>query len=113
MMWRDILNNLQCLHRLGILTPMHKELIRRIACMTNGRIKSQKCISIQKKLLEVSFKTEVCSCSSEACVRLSQTAQSEDRHLRVRQIAFMIHEYFQVTGAHEAVLDYSDPFRIT
>ena len=25
----------------------------------------------------------------------------------------MIYEYFRVTGGHEAVLDYSDPFRIT
>ena len=32
---------------------------------------------------------------------------------RGRQIAFMICEYFRVTGAHEAVLDYSDLFCIT
>ena len=37
----------------------------------------------------------------------------EDGFLRRRQIAFMIYEYFRVTGAHEAVLDYSDVFRIT
>ena len=37
----------------------------------------------------------------------------EDRFLRGRQIAFMIYEYFRVTGAQEAVLDYSDLFRIT
>ena len=36
----------------------------------------------------------------------------EDRLLCGRQIAFMIYEYFRVTGAHEAVLDYSDLFRI-
>ena len=39
-------------------------------------------------------------------------AQMEDRLLCGRQIAFMIYEYFRVTGAHEAVLDYSDLFRI-
>ena len=32
---------------------------------------------------------------------------------RGRQIAFMIYEYFWVTGAHEAVRGYSDLFRIT
>ena len=35
-----------------------------------------------------------------------QKAQKEDRFLRGRQIAFLICEYFQVTGAHDAVLDY-------
>ena len=34
------------------------------------------------------------------------------RFLRARLIAFMIYEYFRVTGVHEAVLDYSDLFRI-
>ena len=42
-----------------------------------------------------------------------QMAQLEDRLLRGRQTALMIYEYFRVTGAHEAVLDYSDLFRIT
>ena len=37
-------------------------------------------------------------------------AQMEDRFLSGRQIAFMIYEYFQVTGAHEAVVDDSDLF---
>ena len=36
----------------------------------------------------------------------------EDRFLRGRQIAFMIYEYFWVTGAHEAVLDFSDLFHV-
>ena len=42
-----------------------------------------------------------------------QKAQMQDRFLRGRQIAYMIYEYFRETGAHEAVLDYSDLFRIT
>ena len=42
-----------------------------------------------------------------------QKAQMEDQFLSERQMAFMIYEYFRVTGAHEAVLDYSDLFRIT
>ena len=41
-----------------------------------------------------------------------QKAQKEDRFLRGRQIAYMIYEYFQVTGAHDAVLDYADLFSI-
>ena len=32
----------------------------------------------------------------------------EDRFLRGRQIAFMIYDYFRVTGAHDTVLDYAD-----
>ena len=34
-----------------------------------------------------------------------QKARMEDRFLSGRQIAFMIYEYFRVTGAHGAVLD--------
>ena len=32
-------------------------------------------------------------------------AQKEDRFLRGRQIAFMIYDYFRVTGAHDTALD--------
>ena len=39
-----------------------------------------------------------------------QKALKEDRFLRGRQIAFMIYDYFRVTGAH---LDYTDLFSIT
>ena len=39
-----------------------------------------------------------------------QKAQKGDRFLRGRQIAFMIYYYFRVTGAHDTVLDYADPF---
>ena len=42
-----------------------------------------------------------------------QKAPKEDRFLRRRQIAFMIYEYFRVTGAHDAVLDCADLFSIT
>ena len=42
-----------------------------------------------------------------------QKAQKEDRFLRGRQIAYMIHDYFQSTGAHDTVLDYADLFSIT
>ena len=37
----------------------------------------------------------------------------EDPFLRGRQIAFMIYDYFRVTGAHDTVLDCADLFSIT
>ena len=37
-----------------------------------------------------------------------QKAQKEDRFLRGRQIAFMIYDYFRVTGAHDTVSDCAD-----
>ena len=42
-----------------------------------------------------------------------QKAQKEDRFLRGRQIACMIYDYFQITGAHHTVLNYADLFSIT
>ena len=42
-----------------------------------------------------------------------QKAQKEDRFLRGRQMAYMIYDYFWVTGAHETVLDYADLFSVT
>ena len=37
-----------------------------------------------------------------------QKAQTQDRCLRGRQILYIIYEHFQVTGAHDAVLDLTD-----
>ena len=42
-----------------------------------------------------------------------QKAQKEDRFLSGRQIAYMIYDYFRVTGAHDTVLDYAYSFSIT
>ena len=42
-----------------------------------------------------------------------QKAQKEDQFLRRRQIAFVIYDYFRVTGAHDAVLDYAVLFSVT
>ena len=39
-----------------------------------------------------------------------QRAQKYDRFLRGRQIAFMIHEHFRATGAHDAVQGLSELF---
>ena len=42
-----------------------------------------------------------------------QKAQKEDRFLRERQIAYMIYDYFRVTGAHDTALGYADLFSIS
>ena len=39
-----------------------------------------------------------------------QNAQKEDRFLRGRQIAYLIYEYFRVTGANDSVENYADLF---
>ena len=41
-----------------------------------------------------------------------QKAQKEDGFFRRRKIAFMIYDYFRVTGAHDTVLDCVDLFSI-
>ena len=41
-----------------------------------------------------------------------QKAQEKDRFQRGKQTAFMIYDYFRVTGAHDPVLDYAD-FSVT
>ena len=40
-------------------------------------------------------------------------AQKEDRFLRGRQIAFMIYDYFRVTGGHHTVLDCAELFSVS
>ena len=42
-----------------------------------------------------------------------QKAQKEDRFLRGRQIAFIVYDYFRLTGAHDTVLDCADFFSVT
>ena len=42
-----------------------------------------------------------------------QKAQKEDWFQRGRQIAYLISEYFQVTGTIDTVLDYADLFSVT
>ena len=43
----------------------------------------------------------------------AKIASEEDQFRRGRQIAFMIYDYFRVTGAHDTVLDYADLFSVT
>ena len=42
-----------------------------------------------------------------------QKAQKQDRFLRGRQIAYLIYNYFRVTGAHDSVENYADLFTIS
>ena len=42
-----------------------------------------------------------------------QKAQKQDRFLRGRQIAYLIYEYFRVTGAHDSVENYADLFTVS
>ena len=41
-----------------------------------------------------------------------QKAHKEDRFLRGRQIAYLIYEYFPVTGANDSVENYADLFTV-
>ena len=41
-----------------------------------------------------------------------QKAQKQDRFLRGRQIAYLIYEYFRVTGANDSIENYADLFTI-
>ena len=41
-----------------------------------------------------------------------QTVQKENRFLRGRQIAYLIYEYFRVTGANDSVENYADLFTV-
>ena len=41
-----------------------------------------------------------------------QKTQKEDRFLRKRQIAYLIYEYFRVTGANDSLENYADLFAI-
>ena len=45
-------------------------------------------------------------------ISLEEKAQKQDRSLRGRQIAYLIYEYFQVTGANDSVEKYADLFTI-
>ena len=41
-----------------------------------------------------------------------QKAPKKDRFLRGRQIAYLIYEYFQITGANDSVEKYADLFTV-
>ena len=52
------------------------------------------------------------SCFKKNVSLEEQKVQKEDRFLCGRQIAYMIYDYFRVTGAHDTALDYADLFSI-
>ena len=82
---------------------------------------------------KIRFKTEVCTCSqfpteampsalnriihnSQFKRRISleeRKAQKQDSFLRGRQIAYLIYDYFRVTGIHDSVENYADLFTIS
>ena len=43
----------------------------------------------------------------------TKKAQKQDRFLRGRQIAYLIYDYFRVTGVHDSVENYADLFTIS
>ena len=45
--------------------------------------------------------------------KVSLEEQKEDRFLRGRQIAYLIHEFFRVTGVQDSVENYADLFTIS
>ena len=46
-------------------------------------------------------------------VSLEDQKAQKDRFFRGRQIAFMVFDYFRVSGAHDTVLDFADLFSVT
>ena len=50
--------------------------------------------------------------SKEGSVWRNKKPQKEDRFLRGRQIAYLIYEYFWVTGANDSVENYADLFTV-
>ena len=74
----------------GIRLPVFEVLDAKIASVLN------KIIHISRSMRKVSLE--------------EQKAQKEDRFLRGRQIAYLIYEYFRVTGANDSVENYADLF---
>ena len=71
--------------------------------MPNFEVLDARIASAQNKLIHNShFKRRI---SLE-----EQKAQKQDQFLRGRQIAYLIYEYFRVTGANDSVENYADLF---
>ena len=63
-----------------------------------------KSASALKKVLNADFKRRV--------YMEEEKAQQDDRFLKGRQIAYMIHDYFKISGTGEALLDFNDLSRV-
>ena len=73
--------------------------------MPNFEVLDAKIASALNRIIHKShFKRRVCL--------EQQKAQKEDRFLRGRQIAYLIYEYFWVTGANDTFENYADLFAI-
>ena len=74
--------------------------------MPNFEVLDARIASAQTKIIHIShFKRRI---SLE-----EQKAQKQDRFLRGRQIAYLIYEYFRVTGANDSVENCADLFTIS
>ena len=65
-----------------------------------------------RRLLKHSTESSITPNSKERSVWRNKKPQKEDRFLRGRQIAYLIYEYFRVTGANDSVENYADLFTI-
>ena len=63
-----------------------------------------------RELLQHRTKSSTIPISKEESVWRKQKAQKQDSFLHGRQIAYLIYEYFRVTGAHDSVENYADLF---
>ena len=61
-------------------------------------------------LLQHLTESSIIPTSKEESVWRNKKAQKQDRFLRGRQIAYLIYEYFRVTGIHDSVENYADLF---
>ena len=92
--WRWLIQFLNLRH--------HYEVIQ---CQPNFEVLHAKIASALNRIIHNShFRRR--SCLEE------QKAQKQDRFLRGRQIAYLIYEYFRVTGANDSVENYADLFTI-
>ena len=122
---------MSCNHPSGTWTVLHplRGILRRLKHKTSTKTsRREKINTCGKQILAIRFWKEISkffrcwsrilllalnkiiyNSHSKKKVNLEeQKTQKEGRFLRGRQIAFMIYDYFRVTGAHDAVLDYAD-----
>ena len=65
-----------------------------------------------RRLLQHWNESSIIPASRERSFWRNKKHQKEDRFLRGRQIAYLIYEYFRVTGTHDSVQNYTDQFTI-
>ena len=67
---------------------------------------------LDAKILQHCTESSIKPASREKISLEEMKAQKEDRFLRERQIAYLIYEYFRVTGANDSVENYADLFTV-